>query len=362
MTCRVLLLVCLVVPGPVNRQVLAANSRQDYQPLCGAYCLYMAMRIAGSDVKFVELIKPEYVGSRRGSSMQELYQAATDYGMHAKVVANLSTKGLRRSRVPMLLHTKRDASSLGYDHFILFLGTTAGRARIYDPPETVNLVPFAEIARQWNGLALIVCDRPIDTQSLYAPQRWWFFVYACIALGAILTLRQFLLNMRPSIDNRATRHALRHAVEQGFVILLLAASAALVYNMVSDEGLLVNASATARMSAVRPNSSIPRVGLAEFRQLAEGGAVLVDARYEGDFEAGHLPGAVNVPVHAGAEARAEAMRGIPKDVQVVVYCQSARCRFAETVAARLVGDGYSHVLLFEGGWREWLEGGRDQLP
>jgi phage shock protein E len=58
---------------------------------------------------------------------------------------------------------------------------------------------------------------------------------------------------------------------------------------------------------------------AEARQLVRTGARLVDVRTPGEFAAGHIPGAVNIPVQE-LDARMNELQ--PKDAAVVVYCRS----------------------------------------
>jgi hypothetical protein len=128
---------------------------------CGAYCLYAVMRVADIDIDPKELLKPEYIGSAGGSSLAELKKAAEDYGMYAAVVGRLTTRELRQSPYPIILHVKSAADKKGYDHYELFLETKNGQARLYDPPEPVRVVPFYELAPRWDGTGLIVsADRP----------------------------------------------------------------------------------------------------------------------------------------------------------------------------------------------------------
>jgi phage shock protein E len=61
------------------------------------------------------------------------------------------------------------------------------------------------------------------------------------------------------------------------------------------------------------------VSSAEARQLVQAGARLVDVRTPGEFAAGHIPGAVNIPVQQ-LDARMSELQ--PKDVAVIVYCRS----------------------------------------
>jgi rhodanese-related sulfurtransferase len=79
----------------------------------------------------------------------------------------------------------------------------------------------------------------------------------------------------------------------------------------------------------------------------------VDARLTKDFQAAHLDGAVNVPIDANDRQRHKLLADIDKNAHIVVYCQSAGCRFAQTVAIKLKDDGYSDVSIFKGGWQQW---------
>jgi rhodanese-related sulfurtransferase len=64
---------------------------------------------------------------------------------------------------------------------------------------------------------------------------------------------------------------------------------------------------------------IGNVTSAEARQLVQAGARLVDVRTPGEFVAGHIPGAINIPVQQ-LDARMSELQ--PKSAAVVVYCRS----------------------------------------
>jgi phage shock protein E len=63
----------------------------------------------------------------------------------------------------------------------------------------------------------------------------------------------------------------------------------------------------------------PRVSSAEAHQLVAAGARLVDVRASFEYDAGHLPGAINVPVQQLDQRLSELE---PKDKPIVVYCRS----------------------------------------
>jgi len=61
-----------------------------------------------------------------------------------------------------------------------------------------------------------------------------------------------------------------------------------------------------------------RVSGSEAQRLVGAGAALVDVRTPGEFASGHLPEAVNMPLHELGRRVAE----LPEDRPIVVYCRS----------------------------------------
>lgn len=91
------------------------------------------------------------------------------------------------------------------------------------------------------------------------------------------------------------------------------------------------------------------------KPLAEAGqVVLVDARSQGAFEAGHIPGAISLPQSSSDEALAEFSRQYPTNTHVVVYCSSTSCSLSFKLAYRLAKDfGFTHVEFMTGGYAEY---------
>lgn len=58
---------------------------------------------------------------------------------------------------------------------------------------------------------------------------------------------------------------------------------------------------------------------AEAKRLVEAGAKLVDVRTDSEFSAGHLPGAIHIPVQSLSNRMAELGA---KEEPIVVYCAS----------------------------------------
>jgi rhodanese-related sulfurtransferase len=81
-------------------------------------------------------------------------------------------------------------------------------------------------------------------------------------------------------------------------------------------------------------------------QMVEGGAFLLDVREADEWDAGHAPEAVWIPM-GELQARVEEL---PRDRRIVaICCTGAR---SHTVAAALLGAGFDAVNL-DGGMRAW---------
>lgn len=87
--------------------------------------------------------------------------------------------------------------------------------------------------------------------------------------------------------------------------------------------------------------------------IQRGEAVLIDVRPPIEYESGHLPGAVSLPVDQ-LPARLDEL---PRDRPIVAYCRGAYCLFADEAVALLRRHGFE-ALRLEGGWPEWRAEGR----
>jgi len=330
------------------------------RPYCGLYCLYAVMKLADRETDFQNLIKPEYVDSRKGSSLAELRKAAEDNGLYAKLVSNLTSGVLRTSPHPIILHVKSVADSKEYDHFELFLGTENGQAKIFDPPDPARLVPFHELAPRWDGTGLIVSSSPINLEGVFASARKQLIVYIVSGITLIALIHYCRRRWLTSLSSMSWRKSLGLATVQAGAFVLLSLTWGLIYHFSSSEGFLAHADATASIQQTYIGNFTPKIGKSKLKKLLRLGVSVVDARYPKDFMAGHLENAINVPVNADDMVRQKAMAGIDKAAPIVVYCQSAGCPFAEKVTKQLKAHGFSNISIFKGGWNEWKAEGNDR--
>lgn len=79
--------------------------------------------------------------------------------------------------------------------------------------------------------------------------------------------------------------------------------------------------------------------------------VVVDVRRKEDFDQGHIPGAINLPID-----KWESAEGLSQDRLNVVYCYSQTCHLAASAAVKFAEKGFP-VRELEGGIKGWRQYG-----
>lgn len=115
--------------------------------------------------------------------------------------------------------------------------------------------------------------------------------------------------------------------------------------VVADEHLADVAVAAAAVLG-SPEDAITREEL--LRRQKSGEVTLVDVRPHEEYQAGHIPGAINIPVAELAGRLAE----LPADRDIVAYCRGAYCVMAPDAVriARTAGRG---AMRLDDGMLEW---------
>jgi len=96
--------------------------------------------------------------------------------------------------------------------------------------------------------------------------------------------------------------------------------------------------------------AVPRSELLE--RVRNGLAIVVDVRPPEEYAAGHVPGAVNIPLK-DLEQR---LKELPREQEIVAYCRGPHCVLAFDAVAQLRAQGF-HARRLEDGFPEWREAG-----
>lgn len=96
---------------------------------------------------------------------------------------------------------------------------------------------------------------------------------------------------------------------------------------------------------LRDKGQLEPVDQDQLLQRAQEGAVtLLDVRPEDEFQSGHLPGAISVPL---SNLR-ETLKELPGDREIVAYCRGPYCVLAVEAVQTLRSAGFQAVRLEEG--------------
>jgi rhodanese-related sulfurtransferase/DNA-binding transcriptional ArsR family regulator len=136
-----------------------------------------------------------------------------------------------------------------------------------------------------------------------------------------------------------------------------------LYRLAGDDVLAllraVRATATTRLAEAERAAQIflggptEIVGRSELlSRVGRGEAVVVDLRPSEEYEAGHLPGALSIPLD---QLRAR-LSDLPDDVEIVAYCRGPYCALAPTGVELLRGAG-RRARRLEEGFPEWRTAG-----
>lgn len=137
-----------------------------------------------------------------------------------------------------------------------------------------------------------------------------------------------------------------YSVSGGGVIKLLAALQEVAQHNVAEVTRLVHEYLDAK-------DNLEPVSVAELAgRMREGLVTVVDVRPTEEYAAGHLPGAINVPLSQMEERAAR----LPRDQEIVAYCRGPFCVLSFEAVAALRKRGFRARRL-ETGFPEWKVAG-----
>lgn len=88
------------------------------------------------------------------------------------------------------------------------------------------------------------------------------------------------------------------------------------------------------------------------KRLRDGEVVVIDVRPAAEYAAGHIRGAVSIPINELGKR----LKELPRNRRVVAYCRGPYCVYADDAVRTLRKRGYKAVRLEEG-YPEWAAAG-----
>jgi len=79
-------------------------------------------------------------------------------------------------------------------------------------------------------------------------------------------------------------------------------------------------------------------------RVLAGEVTLIDVRPQSEFEAGHIAGAISIPI----EELKQRLEELPRDREVVAYCRGPYCLWAATAVRQLAAAGFTATRMEDG--------------
>ncbi len=350
----VVAIVAVCLAGPLRAEEGEKVRSPDEASYCGLYSLHRAMQALHKDIPFRELLTPEYIGSRNGSSVEELVRASSDFGLYAEPAYRVNYFALAEMGCPAILHVKQSFESKEYNHWVLFAGTRDGKAVVYDGTGPESLVSRDDLSARWDGIAILVSNEPISHAK--AGLLTAVPVAAVVALIALALAAGLHMRWRAGGASGQRRRLSFTALKDVGVICGVSAIVGAAFAVVNPGGYLSSGAAIAGIRDSHFSQFLPKVRPADTgRLLGASDVTVVDARLEVDFANGHLDGAVNIPPSFQPEQVRQAVSGVPMTNRILIYCQSDGCPFSERVARKLDALGHYNLIYMEEGWVGWTK-------
>ena len=349
--------------APANIPVKAEPSQPDstipIDGYCGVNSLYVAASLVErSDIRLVDLINPHYIDTKEGSSVLGLLAAARDHNIGATAFSDLSMFDLFSIEQPMLLHVKAEYGRRDYTHWVTFAGwDDVGHCIIYDAQGVPTHQPPESVAALWDGIAILIgkdASAPLKTGG-------GRYLYLAFCLPAFAIVLASLFAAMRLISSQCIKVAMSFPMKlilgvasDAVALMLLTVALASVVRMPFPFIGAFYKPATEQILIASIDRSLPKMSQEQLaaRSGAEGKMIVIDARWQKDYENEHIPASINVPPSTSA---ADILRIVQESdaASAVIYCQSKGCPYTGFVAGKLWSQGWRNCYVLEGGWNEW---------
>ena len=153
----------------------------------------------------------------------------------------------------------------------------------------------------------------------------------------------------------------RKTIKEIIILVVVSVILALVVNALSPRGIaLVGKWDTAQglISSNPDQNTVHQPGkidsVASAKSIFDkGAAIFVDARSQNDYDNGHIPGAVSLPVGQFEAGIAFFLNRFSPGQPIVTYCSGRTCEDSHNLAEALSDVGFTNVRIFIDGFPAW---------
>ncbi|MAL64961.1 MAG: hypothetical protein CMF94_02540 [Candidatus Marinimicrobia bacterium] len=158
---------------------------------------------------------------------------------------------------------------------------------------------------------------------------------------------------------------LRNLYSQITYIVFLSTIVSIVFNQLRSNPLAYvkqKVEVISNLENLQTESSEPTITGIDIKiakELFDKNVLFIDARAEEFYNDGHIPNAICSDDFDSLVEQLE--KKIEIDEQFVVYCSDSDCGSSEDLSYEFQSIGFSNILLFKGGWQEWVDADYPQV-
>ena len=158
---------------------------------------------------------------------------------------------------------------------------------------------------------------------------------------------------------------LRNLYSQITYIVFLSTGVSIVFNQLRSNPLAYvkqKVEVISNLENLQTDSSEPTITGIDIKiakELFDKNVLFIDARAEEFYNDGHIPNAICSDDFDSLVEQLE--KKIEIDEQFVVYCSDSDCGSSEDLSYEFQSIGFSNILLFKGGWQEWVDADYPQV-
>ena len=297
---------------------------------CGLHALYAASILVDREIPFKSLFGDLSIKmSRQGISDSELIRLAEKHGLAARKVSGLSSADLSSTQCPLILPFRMERSSQNL-HWVTLCEVLSDGFVFFDSIDAHVKLSKSELDCPWDGQGILVDgSRKIVNDSA---NLLWLSGFS----RKVLFLSVVLCFVFATNNLRWLRRSKLVAQVIGCALMYIFFEASLCNQ--DFHNLL-------KLSDCWNEGSAPDNFIREVPTNTE--TLIVDCRQPADFRRGHIPGSTNLPINASTISWSRFVTA-NRNREIVVYCQSVHCGWAEQFQKRCSCLGIQAAVLSGG--------------
>lgn len=153
------------------------------------------------------------------------------------------------------------------------------------------------------------------------------------------------------------RNLIFKGILQTLIIVMAGIIIGLAANSLRADRLVISKNDSKQpVQSSQKTSAITQISVWEgFKAFRSGSAIFIDARHQSDFNAGHIPHAVNIPPGKKFSMESKDPKAMSK--LIITYCQSKDCPLADELTKQISAAGFTNIKVMSEGWDAWSQSG-----